>query len=77
VSDDLFAELSEKLRLAHRRVASLDVDDEQKARVTRRLLAVTNTSKRDLGGASRRLDVLLADLAGGRLPTSEEDDPEG
>jgi hypothetical protein len=73
VSEDLFAELSERLRLAHRRVASLNADDEQKASVTRRLVAVTNASKHDLGRASTRLDALLADLDAGRLSAPKEE----
>jgi hypothetical protein len=72
VTDPLFSELSEKLRLAHRRVATLGADDEQKARVTRRLLAVTNASKHDLARASARLDALLADLDAGRLPAAHD-----
>ena len=74
MTDPLFDGLSEKLRLAHRRVVALDADDEQKARVARRLLAVTNASKHDLARASARLDALLADLDAGRLPASDHQD---
>ena len=73
---DLFTELSEKLRLAHRRVASLDADGEQKARVTRRLLAISDASKHDLQRADKRLDALLADLDAGVLPPAAEADPQ-
>jgi hypothetical protein len=69
-TDPLFDELSEKLRLAHRQVATLDAGDEQKACATRTLLAVTNAAKHDLGRASQRLDALLADLDAGRVPPS-------
>ena len=77
MTEELFAELSEKLRLAHRRVASLEADSEQKARVTRRLLAVSDAAKHDLARADKRLDALLADLDAGRLPPAAEGDPEG
>ena len=74
MSEELEAELATRLRDAHRRVASLDVPDDQKARVARRLIALTDASKRDLVRASARLDALLADLDAGRLPVAGEDD---
>ncbi len=63
---ELAASLAARLRDAHRRVASLAVPDDEKARVTGRLLALTDASKRDLARASARLDRLLADLDAGR-----------
>ncbi len=63
------AELAVRLKAAHARVRRLDVNGEAKARVTRRLLALTDASKHDVGRASARLDVLLSDLDAGRLPT--------
>jgi hypothetical protein len=72
--DDLAADLAVRLRDAHRRVAALDLPDDQKARVARRLIALTDASKRDVGRASARLDRLLADLDAGRLPPAEGDD---
>jgi hypothetical protein len=59
---ELFADLSLRLRDAHRRVASLEGPDDEKALYTRRLLVISDASKRDLARASRRLDDLLADL---------------
>jgi hypothetical protein len=67
VSDGLFADLSSRLADAHRRVRELDVDNDEKARATRRLLSITEASKRDLQRASKRLDAFLADLASGRV----------
>ena len=74
MSEALEAQLATRLRDAHRRVASLDAPDDQKARVARRLIALTDASKRDLVRASARLDRLLADLDAGRLPVAGEDE---
>ena len=59
---ELAAHLAERLREAHRRVASLDVDAEQKSSITRRLLVITDASKHSVARASRRLDALLSEL---------------
>ena len=74
MTEELEAQLATRLRDAHRRVATLDVPDDQKARVARRLIALTDASKRDLVRASARLDALLADLDAGRLPVAGADD---
>lgn len=71
--DDLHVELAERLRDAHRRVAQLDLPPDEKARVARRLIALTDASKRDVRRASARLDLLLADLDAGRAPAPEDD----
>ena len=65
VSEELHVELARRLREAHRRVGSLDLPDDEKARVARRLIALTDASKRDIACASARLDLLLADLDAG------------
>ena len=62
----LFLVLADRLRDAHRRVASLDLPDDEKASVTRRLLALSDAAKHDLRRASARLDALVADLDAGR-----------
>ena len=62
MTEELHQELARRLRDAHRRVASLDVDEDEKRRVATRLIALTDASKRDVGRASVRLDLLLADL---------------
>ena len=78
MSEDLHVQLAVRLRDAHRRVATLEATDDQKARVARRLIALTDASKRDVGRASARLDALLADLDAGRLPVAgAEDEPLG
>lgn len=74
MSDELYVELAERLRDAHRRVASIDAPENQKARLTRRLIALADASKRDAGRASARLDALLADLDAGRLPVAGAED---
>lgn len=72
--DDLAASLAVRLRDAHRRVASLDASDVEKSRVAARLIALTDASKRDLPRASRRLDLLLADLDAGRTAAAGSED---
>jgi hypothetical protein len=62
VTDDLAGELAAKLRDAHRRIAALNVPEDEKVRTARRLIALSDTAKSDLGSASRRLERLLADL---------------
>lgn len=75
MSEELYVELAARLKQAHRRVATLDVDDDEKARVAGRIIALTDASKRDVERASQRLDLLLADLdAGRRLGPGEEDE---
>jgi hypothetical protein len=74
VTEDLAAELATRLRDAHRRVASLKGTPDEKARVARRLIALTDASKHDLQRASTRLDLLLADLDAGLMPAPEDDD---
>ena len=72
MTDELHVQLAERLRDAHRRVAHLDASPDDKGRVVRRLLALTDASKHDVGRASLRLDRLLADLDAGRLPGGDE-----
>ena len=74
MSDELYVELAKRLRDAHRRVASMDAPEDQKGRLTRRLIALTDASKRDAGRASARLDALLADLDADRLPVAGAED---
>ncbi len=71
MSEELAAELAVRLRDAHRRVAALDVSPDEKSRVARRLIALTDASKHDVTRASARLDLLLADLDAGVVPPAE------
>ena len=58
----LYALLAERLRLAHARVRALDVSDQERAELTRRLLRVTEAAKRDLPAAARRLGRFVEEL---------------
>lgn len=71
MSDELFERVSAQLADAHRRVRSLDVPGEEKARATRRLLAISDASKHDLGRAAKRLTAFLDDLDHGRIAASD------
>ncbi len=70
MSDDVHVALASRLRDAHRRVAALERNDDEKARLVRRLIALTDASKRDTGRTSVRLDALLADLDAARPPVA-------
>ena len=61
-ADEELTRLAELLRVAHARVAALDVPEAQKASITRRLLAISDASKRSTTAASQRLDAFLAEL---------------
>ena len=63
--DELLAALSGRLRDAHRRVVTLQLSDDEKARAIRRLLAISDATKHDLRRAARRLDAFLDDLDSG------------
>ncbi len=60
--EELFARLSQELLVAHRRIAALNVPQDEKASITRHLLVISDASKHDLGRAAARLDAFLADL---------------
>ncbi|BFV57174.1 hypothetical protein KCMC57_up22780 [Kitasatospora sp. CMC57] len=64
----LFALVAERLKQAHDRVHALNVSTEAKTALTRQLLIVTETAKRDLPEAARRLARFVQDLDEGRLP---------
>jgi hypothetical protein len=64
-------ELAVRLKAAHKRVRDLPFEPEDKARVAKRLLALTDASKHDVARAALRLDKLLADLDEGRLPAPD------
>lgn len=61
------AVLAQRLLQAHGRVHALDLGPDERARAARRLVALSDAAKHDVGRASARLDVLLADLDAGRV----------
>ena len=64
MTDDVAQELATRLRDAHRRLAALDLPEREKARVARRLIALSDVAKTDIPRAAARLDRVLADLDG-------------
>jgi hypothetical protein len=49
-------------------VAGLQVAEEIRVQLSRKLLVITAAAKHDLAGAARRLDALMKDLDEGRFP---------
>jgi hypothetical protein len=70
---ELYGRLAARLKEAHGRVRTMDVPEEVRVALTRRLLVITAASKQDLAAAARRLDRLIADLDAGRLPPENGD----
>ncbi|MFJ1707293.1 hypothetical protein [Kitasatospora sp. NPDC088346] len=64
----LYALVAERLKQAHARVSALNVSTDAKTALTRQLLIVTETAKRDLPEAARRLSRFVQDLDEGRQP---------
>ncbi|XRQ03848.1 hypothetical protein ACN3XK_45740 [Actinomadura welshii] len=58
--DPQLTKLARQLREAHRAVAPLPPEERQ--RLIRHLLAITDLAKRDTGLAARRLETFLADF---------------
>ncbi len=63
----LFEALSLGLRDAHRRLGQLELSDDEKASITRNLLAISDASKHDLARAKQRLDRLVERFPEGGL----------
>lgn len=59
--------LADRLLQAHRRLREADLPAEDKGRAHRRLIALTDASKHDVGRAAVRLEAFLADLDAGRV----------
>lgn len=64
----LYGSVADRLKQAHARVADLQVPEEVRVQLTRRLLVITAAARHDLAGAARRLEDLLKDLDEGRFP---------
>ena len=67
MTDALHDDLAQRLAAAHAQVRALQSSGAEKARATRRLLAISDASKHDLARASKRLDAFLSDLSEGRI----------
>ncbi|MDT0308236.1 hypothetical protein RM780_14865 [Streptomyces sp. DSM 44917] len=65
---DLHDRVAARLKDAHRTVRGLQVPEDVRQALTRRLLVITAAAKADLPGAARRLDRLMEDVDAGRLP---------
>jgi hypothetical protein len=66
----LSEDLAVTLREVWARIRRLDVPDEVRSELARRMLAITTTAKRDLAIAARRLERLTADLDSVHGPSS-------
>jgi hypothetical protein len=66
------AQLAESLRLAHRRVAALELDGAAKERASHRLLAISDAAKHDTTRAAVRLERMMLDLDEGRVAAAED-----
>ncbi len=64
MTQELADEFAARLLAAHRRVAALDMTAAEKGWAVRRLIALSDASKRDLQRASVRLERLMAELDG-------------
>jgi len=73
--DKLLADLAGRLRDGHRRIASMDLPQDEKARIARRLLAISDAAKHDATRSSGRLDRFFADLDAGWRPGHDADRP--
>jgi hypothetical protein len=65
---DLYGLVASRLKQAHTRVAGLQVPEEVRMQLSRKLLVITAAAKHDLAGAARRLEDLMTDLDEGRFP---------
>ncbi|UED86844.1 hypothetical protein [Streptomyces profundus] len=66
---ELYDRVAARLKDAHRTVRELQVPEDVRQALARKLLVITAATKRDLPGAARRLERLMADVDEGRLPS--------
>jgi hypothetical protein len=70
---ELYRSVAFRLKRAHTRVAGLQVPEEVRVQLSRKLLVITAAAKHDLAGAARRLEDLMADLDEGPFPDQRSD----
>jgi hypothetical protein len=71
---ELYDRLAARLKEAHARVHRLQVPDDVRVALTRKLLVITAAAKHDLAAAERRLCRLMQEIDEGRLPETERDE---
>lgn len=70
---ELYDRLAARLKEAHKVVRTLQVPEDVRVALTRKLLVITAASKHDLADAERRLERLMKDVDEGRFPTDRTD----
>jgi hypothetical protein len=65
---ELYDRVASRLKDAHARVRQLQVPEDVRVALTRKLLVITAATKHDLADAERRLDQLLDGIEGRRPP---------
>ncbi|MEU5719605.1 hypothetical protein AB0G71_28340 [Streptomyces sp. NPDC020403] len=68
---ELYGIVADRLKEAHAKVRALQVPEDVRMALSRKLLVVTAAAKHDLPGAARRLDRLMKDLDEGRFPEGD------
>lgn len=71
----LYDLVAARLKEAHTTVRRLQVPQDVRAALVRRLLVVTAASKHDPARAARRLERLMEDIRGSEVPAEQEDRP--
>ncbi len=74
---DLYGVVAARLKEAHTRVAQLEVPEDVRVQLSRKLLVITAAAKHDLAAAAERLDGLMKDLDEERLPPPASDQGAG
>jgi antitoxin component of MazEF toxin-antitoxin module len=65
---ELYGSVAFRLKQAYAQVAGLQVPEDVRVQLSRKLLVITAAAKHDLAGAARRLEDLMTDLDEGRFP---------